>query len=206
MGATAPDERTAESASLARGSPTETAQPSPRASDPDPEGRRTGDPRQGLTLTRRTRQPVAAGRAWPSWGESRVLRHAGRALFSPSPTAHLGGGRKRERMRRTIRRTTRLTTVLLLTLAVLSAVLLAGCASGGLEPAREARIGRRRPYRQYAAGAQRNLQQEIPHWDFEAVRQQAEALWAQELGKISVQDPDTSKLIKAANMPLSIAA
>lgn len=47
MGATAPDERTAESASLARGGPTETAQPPPRASDPEPEGRRTGDPRQG---------------------------------------------------------------------------------------------------------------------------------------------------------------
>ncbi|MDP2189155.1 MAG: GH92 family glycosyl hydrolase [Sphingobacteriaceae bacterium] len=48
----------------------------------------------------------------------------------------------------------------------------------------------------HAAGAQRNLQQEIPHWDFEAIRQQAEALWAQELGKISVQDADTSKLVK----------
>jgi predicted alpha-1,2-mannosidase len=48
----------------------------------------------------------------------------------------------------------------------------------------------------HAAGAQRNLEKEVPHWDFEAIRQQAVQQWEQELGKIVVQDPDTSKLTK----------
>lgn len=46
------------------------------------------------------------------------------------------------------------------------------------------------------AGAQRNLQAEIPHWNFDAIRANARQLWEQELGKIVVQDPDTNKLVK----------
>ena len=46
------------------------------------------------------------------------------------------------------------------------------------------------------AGAQRNLEKEVPHWDFDAIRSQAQQHWQQELSKIVVTDPDTSKLVK----------
>ena len=48
----------------------------------------------------------------------------------------------------------------------------------------------------HLAGAKRNLEQEIPHWDFDQVHQQALALWESELSKITVSDPDSSKLEK----------
>ena len=46
------------------------------------------------------------------------------------------------------------------------------------------------------AGAARNLEAEIPHWNFAAVRANAQQLWQQELSKILVSDPDTNKLLK----------
>ncbi|MBK7435011.1 MAG: GH92 family glycosyl hydrolase [Chitinophagaceae bacterium] len=43
-------------------------------------------------------------------------------------------------------------------------------------------------------GAQRNLRKELPGWDFEKTRKDAESAWNRELGKISVTSPDPSKL------------
>lgn len=36
-------------------------------------------------------------------------------------------------------------------------------------------------------GAQKNLEQEIPHWDFEKVKKEAEAAWEKELQKVAVE-------------------
>ena len=44
-------------------------------------------------------------------------------------------------------------------------------------------------------GAKRNLYEEMPHWDFEKVKKEAEWLWRQELGKIKVFTDDTNKLV-----------
>nr|WKN35452.1 GH92 family glycosyl hydrolase [Tunicatimonas sp. TK19036] len=45
-------------------------------------------------------------------------------------------------------------------------------------------------------GAKRNLQTEIPHWDFEQIRQQAQEEWNKQLAKIDVQtDNDSDKTI-----------
>ncbi|MCH7410433.1 GH92 family glycosyl hydrolase [Belliella sp. DSM 111904] len=43
-----------------------------------------------------------------------------------------------------------------------------------------------------AAGALANMEAEIPHWDFEQVKREGEALWEQELRKVTVEmdDPD----------------
>ena len=45
-----------------------------------------------------------------------------------------------------------------------------------------------------AEGAMRNLEAEIPGWDFETVKSQAEQKWESELSKIEVRSDDTSKL------------
>ena len=45
------------------------------------------------------------------------------------------------------------------------------------------------------AGALRNLEQEIPHWDFESVRAQAKQAWAPLLNRIRVKAPDSIKTI-----------
>ena len=42
-------------------------------------------------------------------------------------------------------------------------------------------------------GARKNLAQEIPHWDFDQVRSEAEDLWVSALGKIKVKDEDIDK-------------
>lgn len=47
----------------------------------------------------------------------------------------------------------------------------------------------------HAAGAEKNLKAEVPHWDFERVRREAKAQWQQALSKIEVIDPDTTKLV-----------
>jgi predicted alpha-1,2-mannosidase len=44
------------------------------------------------------------------------------------------------------------------------------------------------------AGAKKNLEQEIKHWNFEKVKDDAEAAWNKELSKILVKDPDEEKL------------
>lgn len=46
-----------------------------------------------------------------------------------------------------------------------------------------------------AAGAEKNLKAEVPHWDFDRVRSEARAAWQQALAKIEVSDPDTTKLV-----------
>jgi predicted alpha-1,2-mannosidase len=46
-----------------------------------------------------------------------------------------------------------------------------------------------------AAGAEKNLKAEVPHWDFDRVRREARAAWQQALSKIEVSDPDTTKLV-----------
>jgi predicted alpha-1,2-mannosidase len=43
-------------------------------------------------------------------------------------------------------------------------------------------------------GARKNLQSEIPGWDFQQVRADAAEAWNQELGKIEVTSPETDKL------------
>ncbi len=43
-------------------------------------------------------------------------------------------------------------------------------------------------------GARRNLNQEIPGWDFDGVRQTAAAAWQQELQKVKIESPDTANL------------
>lgn len=42
-------------------------------------------------------------------------------------------------------------------------------------------------------GAKKNLQSEIPHWDFDNTRAAARASWQRELGKIQVETPDVAK-------------
>ena len=44
------------------------------------------------------------------------------------------------------------------------------------------------------AGAWKNMQSEVPHWDFEKIRAGAKAMWDKELGKIKVEDPNKDKL------------
>lgn len=46
-----------------------------------------------------------------------------------------------------------------------------------------------------AAGAEKNLKAEVPHWDFDRVRREARTAWQQALSKIEVSDPDTTKLV-----------
>ena len=41
-----------------------------------------------------------------------------------------------------------------------------------------------------------NLQEEIPHWDFEAVRRQISSIWEQQLGKIHVETADKEAIRK----------
>lgn len=43
-------------------------------------------------------------------------------------------------------------------------------------------------------GARKNLQAELPHWDFNKVKQDAETLWNKELSKIEVSSTDNDKL------------
>ncbi len=43
-------------------------------------------------------------------------------------------------------------------------------------------------------GARKNLQTELPHWDFDKVRKEAASLWNKELSKIEVSDKDNDKL------------
>lgn len=43
------------------------------------------------------------------------------------------------------------------------------------------------------AGARKNLETEIPHWDFDQVKSEAEDSWATALGKIKVKDKDIDK-------------
>lgn len=43
-------------------------------------------------------------------------------------------------------------------------------------------------------GAKKNMETELPHWDFEKVKKDAELLWAKELSKISITDNDKNKL------------
>lgn len=43
-------------------------------------------------------------------------------------------------------------------------------------------------------GAHKNMEAEIPHWDFEKVKKDAEALWNKELSKIEVTTTDRNKL------------
>ena len=43
-------------------------------------------------------------------------------------------------------------------------------------------------------GARKNLQAELPHWDFSKVRKDAAAQWDKELSKIEVSDADNNKL------------
>lgn len=43
------------------------------------------------------------------------------------------------------------------------------------------------------AGARQNLDAEIPHWDFNATRSAAKAVWQTELGKIQIESPEVSK-------------
>ncbi len=45
------------------------------------------------------------------------------------------------------------------------------------------------------AGAKTNLQAELPHWDFDTIRQQAKATWNQYLGKIDIEAPQKQKEI-----------
>ena len=42
-------------------------------------------------------------------------------------------------------------------------------------------------------GARKNLEHEIAHWDFDATRKAARALWQRELGKIQIETPDVTK-------------
>lgn len=43
-------------------------------------------------------------------------------------------------------------------------------------------------------GARKNLQAEVPHWDFDKTRKEAEQAWEKELSKIEVSDTDTEKI------------
>ena len=49
-------------------------------------------------------------------------------------------------------------------------------------------------------GARRNLEAELPDWDFDAARARAEALWSDYLGRITVQggDPDLRRIFQTA--------
>lgn len=44
-----------------------------------------------------------------------------------------------------------------------------------------------------ADGAMKNLQREIPAWDFDAIKQQTEHVWESALGKIQIQTSDTGR-------------
>ena len=54
-------------------------------------------------------------------------------------------------------------------------------------------------------GAQRNLQSEIPHWDFDKTRRQLEQIWEQQFGKIQIHashpSPLTSHLYHTSFLP-----
>lgn len=45
-----------------------------------------------------------------------------------------------------------------------------------------------------AEGANRNMQAEIPHWDFEKAKAENENRWERELSKIKISDPDQNKV------------
>jgi predicted alpha-1,2-mannosidase len=45
------------------------------------------------------------------------------------------------------------------------------------------------------AGAKRNLKTEVPHWHFDTVRQRAEQVWNQYLGRIDIEAGDAQKAI-----------
>jgi len=45
-----------------------------------------------------------------------------------------------------------------------------------------------------AEGAKKNMEAELPHWDFEKVKQDAKAAWNKELGKIEVQTKNVTDL------------
>ena len=42
-------------------------------------------------------------------------------------------------------------------------------------------------------GAKKNLEKEIPHWDFEKTKKEAEKTWEKELGKIEIKEKDADK-------------
>jgi predicted alpha-1,2-mannosidase len=42
-------------------------------------------------------------------------------------------------------------------------------------------------------GARKNLEREIPHWNFDETRKAAQMLWQRELGKIQIETPDLTK-------------
>ena len=49
-------------------------------------------------------------------------------------------------------------------------------------------------YKYIMTGGERNLETEIPNWDFEKIKQQAQQKWNAELSKIEVESTDVNKL------------